>query len=43
MNDDYLISTTGKIGFFWEVNAFDEAGNLKYPKNLSLNKMGHGE
>ncbi len=31
-----------KICFFFEENAFDENRHLKYPKNLSINKMGHG-
>lgn len=30
-----------KIRFFFEEGVFDDEGNLKYDKQLSLNKIGH--
>lgn len=42
MKDDYFLQSSGKIGFFWEADALDEIGNLKYPKHMALNKVGHG-
>jgi len=43
MKDDYLLSTNGKIGYFWEVEAMDNDGNLLFSKHNSLNKIGHGK
>ncbi|XP_009598678.1 phytanoyl-CoA dioxygenase isoform X1 [Nicotiana tomentosiformis] len=42
--NDHFFESAEKISFFWEVlteKAFDEDGNLKQPKQLSINKVGH--
>jgi phytanoyl-CoA hydroxylase len=38
---DYFESSGDKIRFFFEENAFDEAGELRQAKPLSINKLGH--
>lgn len=39
--DDYFLSSGDKVRFFFEDEAFDEAGNLRQAKELSINKIGH--
>ncbi|KAI4379103.1 hypothetical protein MLD38_005440 [Melastoma candidum] len=39
--DDYFYESAEKISFFFEEKAFGEDGNLKQPKQLSINKVGH--
>lgn len=39
--DDYFFESAEKISFFFEEKAFDGDGNLKQPKQLSINKVGH--
>lgn len=39
--DRYFIESGDQIRFFLEADAFDAAGNLRQPKEHSLNKMGH--
>lgn len=39
--DDYFYDSAEKVSFFFEEKAFDEDGNLKQPKQLSINKVGH--
>lgn len=40
-SDDYFYDSADKISFFFEEKAFDDDGNLKQPKQLSINKVGH--
>lgn len=39
--DDYFLTSGDKICFFFEENAFNEDGTLKYEKEKSINKIGH--
>ena len=39
---DYFNESANNISFFFEENAFDEDGELRQPKALSINKIGHG-
>ncbi|MEM7501757.1 MAG: phytanoyl-CoA dioxygenase family protein [Pseudomonadota bacterium] len=41
LDDRYFIESGDKICFFLEADAFTEAGELRYSKEDSLNKMGH--
>jgi phytanoyl-CoA hydroxylase len=38
---EYFRTSGDKIRFFFEENAFDESGNLRQQKALSINKLGH--
>lgn len=40
-SDDYFYESAEKISFFFEEKAFDDDGDLKQPKQLSINKVGH--
>ncbi|XAR72246.1 Phytanoyl-CoA dioxygenase [Bertholletia excelsa] len=40
-SDDYFYDSAEKVSFFFEEKAFDNDGNLKQPKQLSINKVGH--
>lgn len=40
-SDDYFLGSADKIRCFFEKDAFDENGELKQPKELSINKIGH--
>eukprot|EP00898_Chlorokybus_atmophyticus_P001644 jgi/Chlat1/2480/Chrsp175S08712 len=39
--NDYFFNSASNISFFFEEDAFDDEGNLKGPKSLSINKVGH--
>lgn len=39
--DDYFLTSGDKIRFFFEENAFNADGTLKYQKEKSINKIGH--
>ena len=41
-SNDYFSESANNISFFFEENAFDDDGQLRQPKALSINKMGHG-
>jgi phytanoyl-CoA hydroxylase len=41
--DDYFLESGDKVRFFFEEEAFDDDGNLRQPKQLSINKIGHAE
>jgi phytanoyl-CoA hydroxylase len=40
-NDDYFLGSATTIRCFFEEEAFDERGELRQPKALSINKIGH--
>jgi len=39
--DAYFMDSGDKIRFFFEEDAFDDCGELRQPKQLSINKVGH--
>jgi phytanoyl-CoA hydroxylase len=41
LTDEYFLASGDKIRFFFEENAFNADGSLKYPKEKSINKIGH--
>nr|KJB15429.1 hypothetical protein B456_002G178300 [Gossypium raimondii] len=41
LTSEYFYESAEKISFFFEEKAFDDNGNLKQPKELSINKVGH--
>lgn len=40
-SDDYFLASGGNISFFFEADAFDDDGELRGPKERSINKIGH--
>src|SRR5215211_2956767 len=41
LTDEYFLTSGDKIRFFFEENAFNADGSPKYPKEKSINKIGH--
>ncbi|CAJ2650258.1 unnamed protein product [Trifolium pratense] len=41
LTDDYFFESAERVSFFFEEKAFGDDGNLKQPKQISLNKVGH--
>ena len=41
--DEYFLSSGGEMRFFFEEEAFGPDGQLRQPKALSINKIGHAE
>ncbi|KAK5842493.1 phytanoyl-CoA dioxygenase isoform X2 [Gossypium arboreum] len=41
LTSEYFYESAENISFFFEEKAFDDNGNLKQPKELSINKVGH--
>ena len=41
LTDEYFLTSGDKIRFFFEANAFNTDGSLKYEKEKSINKIGH--
>ena len=41
LTDEYFLTSGDKIRFFFEENAFNADGTLKYQKEKSINKIGH--
>lgn len=39
--DDYFLDSADRVHFFFEEEAFDERGELRQPKQRSINKIGH--
>lgn len=41
LTDEYFLTSGDKIRYFFEENAFNPDGTLKYEKEKSINKIGH--
>jgi len=39
--DDYFLDSAAEVRCFFEEEAFDEHGELRVPKSLAINKIGH--
>lgn len=42
IGDEYFFDSSDKILFFFDTDAFDASGSLRYPKERAVNKIGHG-
>jgi phytanoyl-CoA hydroxylase len=41
LTDEYFLTSGDKVRFFFEENAFNDDGTLKFEKEKSINKIGH--
>src|SRR6476619_7167959 len=41
LTDEYFLTSGDKVRFFFEENAFNTDGTLRYEKEKSINKIGH--
>ncbi|CAH2350167.1 hypothetical protein CLIB1423_01S04038 [[Candida] railenensis] len=42
VGDNYFFDSSDKVSYFFDTDAFDDKGELKYPKEQAINKIGHG-
>lgn len=42
IGDQYFLDLLDKISFFFDTDAIDDQGKLIYPKEVAINKIGHG-
>lgn len=42
IGDQYFFDSGDKISYFLDTDAIDSDGNLRYPKERAVNKIGHG-
>lgn len=42
IGDQYFFDSSNKVSFFFDVDAFDENGELQVSKTAAINKIGHG-
>lgn len=42
IGDQYFFDSADKVSFFFDTDAFDENGNLRFAKERAVNKIGHG-
>lgn len=42
IGDQYFFESSDKVSFFFDVDAFHENGELRFPKDKAINKIGHG-
>lgn len=41
IGDQYFFDSADKVSFFFDTDAFDEKGELRFPKEMAVNKIGH--
>lgn len=42
IGEQYFFDSADKVSFFFDTDAFDESGNLRFAKEKAVNKIGHG-